>query len=162
MSAGPIETVRLKLIASTLEKTRAQIGNMTTAEKAQLSPDWLERLRIATTDDPWVLGFDLVDKVAGTPLGACGFKGPPDADGMVEIAYGIAPEHQNKGYATEAAGALVRFAFASRQVQVVRAHTIADANASARVLIKCGFSSIGQVVDPDDGLVWRWETGADG
>ena len=160
MSPGPIETERLRLIAGKLENARAQIGNMTTAEKAQLSADWLERLRVATTDDPWVLGFDLVDKIAGTPLGMCGFKGPPDADGMVEIAYGIAPEQQNKGYATEAAGALVRLAFASGQVRVVRAHTIEEANASARVLIKCGFSSIGRVVDPEDGLVWRWETGA--
>ena len=162
MHAAPIETARLRLMASTLEQARAQIANMTPAEKAQLSQDWLERLRVATTDDPWVLGFDLVDKIADTPLGSCGFKGPPDADGMVEIAYGIAPEHQNKGYATEAAGAMVRFAFASGQVRVVRAHTIAEANASARVLIKCGFSSIGQVVDPEDGLVWRWETDAGG
>src|SRR5687767_3376140 len=157
MSAGPIETARLKLIASTLEKTRAQIGNMTPAEKAQLSPDWLERLRIATTDDPWVIGFDLVDKVAGTPLGACGFKGPPDADGIVEIAYGIAPEHQNKGYATEAAAALVQFARADAQVRTIRAHTIESANASTRVLVKCGFQPVGQVVDPEDGPVWRWE-----
>ena len=50
------------------------------------------------------------------------------------------------------------FAFASGQVRIVRAHTIAEANASARVLIKCGFSSAGQAVDPEDGVVWRWET----
>ena len=29
--------------------------------------------------------------------------------------------------------------------------------ASTRVLTKCGFSRIGEVIDPDDGLVWRWE-----
>jgi hypothetical protein len=26
-----------------------------------------------------------------------------------------------------------------------------------RVLAKCGFKSLGEVVDPEDGLVGRWE-----
>jgi RimJ/RimL family protein N-acetyltransferase len=30
-------------------------------------------------------------------------------------------------------------------------------NASARVLAKCGFRRVGEVIDPEDGLVWRWE-----
>ena len=157
MSATPIETRRLKLVPKTPEAVRAEIEQMAPQDKRQLSPDWLARARATTTVDPWVLGFSLVDQTADS-IGSCGFKGPPDADGMVEIAYGIALEHQNKGYATEAAAALVRFAFASGQVRVVRAHTLEEANASARVLIKNGFSSIGQVVDPEDGLVWRWET----
>jgi [ribosomal protein S5]-alanine N-acetyltransferase len=157
MSAAPIETRRLTLVPRTPEAVRAEIEQMDLRDKAQLSPDWLARLRATTTVDPWVLGFALVDHTANISVGSCGFKGPPDADGMVEIAYGIALEQQNKGYATEAAAALVRFAFASGQVRVVRAHTIAEANASARVLIRNGFSSIGPVVDREDGLVWRWE-----
>ena len=158
MSAAPIETRRLKLVPKTPEDVRAEIEQMDAQDKTQLSADWLARVRATTTVDPWVLGFALIDQAANVRVGSCGFKGPPDANGVVEIAYGIALEHQNKGYATEAAAALVRFAFASGQVRIVRAHTIADANGSARVLSKCGFSSAGQVVDPEDGLVWRWET----
>src|SRR5205085_256855 len=90
-------------------------------------------------------------------IGQCGFKGPPDGEGCVEIAYGIDPEHRGNGYATEAAGALVQYAFASDLVRVVRAHTLPELNASTRVLSKCGFRNVGEVVDPDDGLVWRWE-----
>src|SRR5712691_8234207 len=90
-------------------------------------------------------------------IGSCGFKGPPGADGTVEIAYGVAPDHQGKGYATEAAEALVSYAFSSGLVRIVRAHTFSEANASTRVLTKCGFRRIGEVVDCDDGLVWRWE-----
>ena len=75
----------------------------------------------------------------------------------MEIAYGIAPEHQGKGYATEAAEALTAYAFGSGQVRVVRAHTLPESNASGRVLTKCGFRNIGEVIDPEDGLVWRWE-----
>jgi ribosomal-protein-alanine N-acetyltransferase len=30
-------------------------------------------------------------------------------------------------------------------------------NASGRVLTACGFERTGEVVDPEDGLVWRWD-----
>jgi ribosomal-protein-alanine N-acetyltransferase len=161
MSEAPIATRRLKLVPSTPEEACAQVASMNASDRAQLSADWLERLRNTTTVDPWVLGFTMVDRTNGAPVGTCGFKGPPDADGMVEIAYGVAPEHQSRGFATEAAAALVHFAFADTRVRAVRAHTLSDTNASARVLVKCGFIPKGQVVDPEDGLVWRWETVAD-
>jgi RimJ/RimL family protein N-acetyltransferase len=90
-------------------------------------------------------------------VGRCGFKGPPDASGMVEIAYGMNPEDQGCGYATEAAAALVSYAFDDEKVRVVRAHTLPELNASGRVLSKCGFRQMGEVMDPEDGLVWRWE-----
>jgi RimJ/RimL family protein N-acetyltransferase len=89
-------------------------------------------------------------------VGTCGFKGPP-ADGVVEIAYGIDPEHQRKGYATEVARALVDYAFSRENVRLVRAHTLPDAVASKRVLNKCGFRYVGDTVDPDDGTVCRFE-----
>ncbi len=37
------------------------------------------------------------------------------------------------------------------------AHTLPAPNASTRVLAKCGFERTGEVEDPEDGLVWRWE-----
>jgi RimJ/RimL family protein N-acetyltransferase len=51
----------------------------------------------------------------------------------------------------------VQFAFASGQVRIVRAHTKPDNPASERVLAKCGFRRVGEVIDPEDGLVRRWE-----
>jgi RimJ/RimL family protein N-acetyltransferase len=157
MTAMPLHTERLRLVPSTPEEVRAQIARMDARDKAELSAEWLTRLDAATTIDPWVLGFSIVLAATGGVIGTCGFKGPPDSDGMVEIAYGIAPEHQNQGYATEAAAELVRFALGSAQVRVVRAHTLEEAGASARVLEKCSFRLNGQVMEPDDGLVWRWE-----
>jgi RimJ/RimL family protein N-acetyltransferase len=91
------------------------------------------------------------------PVGGCAFKGPPDGDGVVELAYGIDETHRGRGYATEAAGALAEFAFASGLVRVVRAHTRGENDASARVLSKCGFTRVGDVIDPEDGQVVRWE-----
>jgi ribosomal-protein-alanine N-acetyltransferase len=76
---------------------------------------------------------------------------------MVEIAYGIAPSSQGKGYATEAARALVDFALSHATVKLLCAHTLPTTNASTRVLLKCGFRNVGSVMDPEDGLVWRWE-----
>lgn len=123
----------------------------------EVSPDWLAALRDASGPDPWRHGFFVVDRESRSVIGTVGFKGPPDSTGMVEIAYGIVPSCEGQGYATEAAAALVGFASASRQVRLVRAHTLPASNASTRVLVKCGFRCTGTVVDPDDGPVWRWE-----
>jgi RimJ/RimL family protein N-acetyltransferase len=93
-----------------------------------------------------------------TPSSACvGFTGPPSADEMVEIAYGIAPGYQNRGHAREAAQELIVYAFASGRVRTIRAHTLPQHNASTRVLTRCGFTLIGEVTHPEDGIVWRWE-----
>ena len=124
-----------------------------------VSPDWLAALRSARGPDPWRHGFFVIDRESGCVIGSAGFKGPPDRTGMVEIAYGIVPSREGRGYATEAAAALVRFALADEQVRLVRAHTLPMLNPSARVLEKCGFRNTGTFVDPDDGPVWRWERG---
>jgi RimJ/RimL family protein N-acetyltransferase len=157
MSATHLRTKNLKLVPQTLQEVLAMVEAMTPSEKAELSADWLARLRDSTPPDPWTLGFSMVHLNSDAVVGKCGFKGPPAADGMVEIAYGVSPEYQGKGYATEAAQSMTDYAFSSGKVRVVRAHTLPDPNASTRVLTKCGFRRIGEVIDPEDGLVWRWE-----
>lgn len=152
-----IPTKSLNLIPQTIEEVRAMIEAMDPSEKAQLSADWLAQLDASTSADPWTHGFSLVHRDSEIVVGKGGFKGPPGADGVVEIAYAVEPDHQGKGYATEAAQALATYAFSSGQVRIVRAHTLAEPNASTRVLIKCGFRHIGEVIDPEDGVVWRWE-----
>lgn len=156
MTAIHMQTGRLSLVLQTPEETLASIEALSPADKAQVSPDWLARVRALTDADPWTLGFSLAHRDTGAVVGSAGFKGPPVA-GVVEIAYGVNPDHQGKGYATEAAQALTDYAFRSGTVRVVRAHTLPEPNASTRVLAKCGFRRIGEVIDPEDGLVWRWE-----
>src|SRR5262249_22765355 len=119
--------------------------------------DWQSLLESSGPVDPWVHGFMLVHRASGGTVGFCGFKGPPGADGAVDIAYGVAPEHQGKGYASEDAQALTDYAFGNSQVSVGRRHTLPNTPASTRVLTKCGFRQVGEVNDPEDGLVWRWE-----
>lgn len=91
-----------------------------------------------------------------TLIGNCGYKGPP-ANGMVEIGYEVALDYRNRGFATEIAKALIRNAFTFQDVDLVMAHTLADENASVHVLRKCGFHFDGELVDPEDGNIWRWK-----
>jgi [ribosomal protein S5]-alanine N-acetyltransferase len=91
-------------------------------------------------------------------LGTCGFKDAPDTEGVVEIGYEMHEGYRLQGLTTEAAQALVDFAFASSKVTLVRAHTISFSdNPSVSVLKKLGFELIGLFNDPHDGEIWRWE-----
>ncbi|HEV7348517.1 GNAT family N-acetyltransferase [Telluribacter sp.] len=90
-------------------------------------------------------------------IGSCGYKGEPDADGIVEIGYEIRPSHRERGLATEAAQGLIDHAFAHGEVKKVIAHTLPGEGPSTRILKKLGFVRTGELEDPDDGLVWRWE-----
>ncbi len=151
-----LQTQRLTLVLQSLEDTRALIASFSEEDRKQLSPLWLAQVEAAMEATPWVHGFSLKEQTTGTTVGSVGFKGPP-VEGMVEIAYQIRPEHQNQGYATEAATAATAYALKDVLVNFVRAHTLPEHNASAQVLTKCGYEHLGEVIDDEDGLVWRWE-----
>ncbi len=148
-------TESLKLVARTRDEVAAMLNELDDATRAQFSADWLEKFRRSLYQDPWVHGFNLL-LADGTNVGLGSFKGPP-VEGVVEIAYAVVPEQQGKGYATAAARAMVEYAFRSPDVTKVLAHTLPSGVASQRVLLKSGFSQVGEVVDPEDGLVWRFE-----
>jgi RimJ/RimL family protein N-acetyltransferase len=157
-----LSTERLRLVPAKRDEVLAGIENLPPAHRAEVSPEWLARARAASSVDPWLFGFSATDQNTGAVVGGCGIKGPPDSEGVVEITYGVDPAHQKCGYATEAAQALIAFAFGSGLVRVVRAHTRARNVASERVLAKCGFERLGEVIDPEDGQVWRWERTKEG
>jgi RimJ/RimL family protein N-acetyltransferase len=148
----------MKLLARTRDEVLATLDHLPPEVRVQISPQWLALLQASAPKDPWVHGFHIVND-EGITVGLGSFKGPP-IDGVVEIAYAIEPEQRGKGYATAAARDLAAFAWASGQVCVVRAHTMPDGFASQRVLAKAGFRKTGEVVDPEDGLVWRFEAAA--
>jgi [ribosomal protein S5]-alanine N-acetyltransferase len=157
MMKSELLTENLQLTLQTSEQVVASIDAMSPSDRAEVSPEWLARAKAATSADPWIHGFAVVHRASGAVIGSCGYKGPPGADAVVEIAYGIDPAYQGRGYATEAARALIDFAFGSGRVRLVYAHTRPEENASTHVLTKCGLEWVGEVVDPEDGLVWRWE-----
>lgn len=145
----------MQLVPRTRDEVRATVAKLPPDVLAQMSPQWFALLEKSAPQDSWVHGFNVVND-SGLVVGLGSFKGPP-VDGTVEIAYAIEPEHQGKGYATAAARLLTAFAFDAGEVRLVCAHTLPTGIASQRVLAKAGFEKIGEVVDPEDGLVWRFE-----
>jgi ribosomal-protein-alanine N-acetyltransferase len=89
----------------------------------------------------WHTYWLAVRDTGGRPvgMGLLGFKGPPDERGEVEIGYGIDPGYQGQGFATEAARALIAWAFEHAECGAVVAPDTPRANAaSGRVLRKLG------------------------
>jgi len=84
-------------------------------------------------------------------IGDIGFKGKPD-HGVVEVGYGIYPDAQNKGYATEAVQALIDWSFQTGQVNKIIAECLKTNHASIRVLEKLFMNKVEQ----DDQFVY-WE-----
>lgn len=95
--------------------------------------------------------------VAGEPpelVGWGGFKGPPN-DGVVELGYEIAESRRGRGLATAATRAMLAEAFADARVSAVIAHTLAERNASNRVLERVGFRYDGEAQE-DGEVIWRF------
>jgi RimJ/RimL family protein N-acetyltransferase len=103
----------------------------------------IERIR----EDParWLWGDRLVLAVDGPRrvVGSVVFFGAPDESGAVEIAYGIEPGSQGRGYASEATRACVAWALAQTGVRTVTATTPPFHRASERVLEKLGMRRAG-------------------
>ena len=107
-------------------------------------------------DLPWVTGV-LWDPVAEATVGAAGFHGAPDERGMVEVGYGVDPEHRRQGYARAALGVMVERAEADASVTVVRA-SVGPWNEASRTLVEsCGFVEVGEQWDDEDGLELVYE-----
>jgi hypothetical protein len=84
-----IPTERLELVLQTPDEVLAWVASLPPADRAEVSPDWLARVRSTHTGDPWALSYTVVERATRSAIGGCAFKGPPDSDGMVELAYGI-------------------------------------------------------------------------
>jgi len=126
---------------------------------------FLELARRVGASAPWICYLTVCEDRHAV-IGCCGFKGNPaparpdarEGRRVVEIAYFTFPRFERQGYATAMAAALFELARgADGAVQLAIAHTLPERNASTRVLERSGFRFAGEVVDPEDGRVWRWE-----
>lgn len=90
----------------------------------------------------------------GEAVGGVGFLSAADADGVAEIGYGITESVRGRGVATEAVLAMLGWV-AGSHVRAVEAFTDPDNVPSQRVLERCGFECVGEVVG-DDGRMLRW------
>lgn len=88
-------------------------------------------------------------------VGSCGFKDAAE-DGWAEIGYGVAPEHQRQGVATQAVAALCALAFAGGSVKSVRACIEPDNAASIALARRLGFVAGSPVIEEDGTCVVVW------
>jgi len=86
-------------------------------------------------------------EVAGAPAGAIGLIDL--GKDVHELGYWIGRPFWGQGYATEAARAVVRFAFEELGAVRLTSGHMPENPASGRVLEKCGFVATGEVVEQD-------------
>lgn len=166
--AKTLSTKRLLLINSTLEILEKVLTNDEALGQyldIKIPESWtefgaapfqyaLDRIKTNPEDSTWWSWLPILE-AENILIGNCGYKGPP-IDGVVEIGYEVANLYRMQGFATEIATALMENAFSHDQVNTVIAHTLAEENASVKVLRKCGFQFVEEIEDPDDGTIWRW------
>jgi len=113
-----------------------------------------EKLKTNPGEAPWWMWLAVLED-ENLLVGQCGYKGPPN-DGMVEFGYAVIPSCRGIGLATEIAAVLIDHAFSFPEITHVIAHTLAEENASVKVLRKCGLQFVSEINDPEDGLIWQW------
>jgi len=89
-------------------------------------------------------------------VGHAGFHGPPGVNGgatpgALELGYTVFERWRGQGLASEAGGALLRWARAEHGVTHVYGSTSPDNAASRRVLARLGFKQTGEQADEEDG-----------
>lgn len=104
----------------------------------------------------WCTHWLIVRRDSNLGIGTIGFKGEPDLSGSVEIGYGLAPDHRENGFMTEAAQALTTWAFSQPNCMTVFATTNPHNIPSHRVLEKIGLERAGELNGE-----WRWEIKAE-
>ena len=150
----PLTTDIIDAIARDRERAERLVG--------AIPPDWpdeelgefLPLYARALRGDPALLGFGpwlVIERAQPAVVGSAGFLGRAGEEGEVELGFGIHAARRGKGYATEAAAALVLWALAQEGVRRVVAQCDRDNTASIRVLEKIGMQQTGE---RDERLTW--------
>lgn len=153
-----LESARLELVPTSMEIAQADLQNRSELKEllsADIPKSWpphlvdramlewtVSKLEKDSTYWIWSSRYFIL-KEPRTLIGLGGFKGSPNAAGLVEIGYSVVPEHQNLGFATEAVKALCDWAFLHPKVTRIVAETYPDLTVSISVLENCEFTYAG-------------------
>lgn len=141
--AMAIQTERLLLSALSNDEIRHLIQEERDSEMKVAYEEMLSGCLQNPKDREWYAPWKMeLNSNLGIMIGDICFKGL-QADGSVEIGYGIHPEYEGKGYTTEAVKAMIQWAFKNENVMRIEAETVADNIASQRILEKNGFKPNG-------------------
>jgi RimJ/RimL family protein N-acetyltransferase len=106
--------------------------------------EWLVRAMVLAEDAPPRM------------IGHIGFHGPP-ADGAAELGYTVFPDYRRRGYALEAAGALMDWARKEHGVRRFIVSVSPENRPSLAMAARMGFRRIGEQIDEEDGLEYVFE-----
>ncbi len=104
--------------------------------------------------------FQLAVVLKGTEqlIGNCGIRKASAGAREADIGYELAPDYWGRGYATEAARAIVHFGSTELKLHRITAWCIADNVASARVLEKLGLKLEGRLREKEHFKDRWWDT----
>ena len=158
-----METTRLKLIPFKPEYVAAAIESLAELEKvlgSRVAPEWpsrdyakslpVKKEKFLQNPERAKWSRIAIEKNENTVIGEIGCQGGPDADGALEISYGIVPAYRNQGYGTEMVEGFTDWLCRQPEVTEVAAGCRAINRSSARVLEKAGFRQTSQ----DNGIIY--------
>ena len=146
-------------IVASLDGRRAAAGALIAA---MLPEDWpdeggrrnlglrLEQMQRDPAESPWLLRA-IISRATKEMVGRINFHGRPNEQGQAELGYMVFPAHRQRGYATEAALAMIRWARHDYDVRRFLLSISPDNAPSLRVASKLGFQRIGTQMDELDG-----------
>ena len=102
--------------------------------------------------------FAITAPDGGQLMGNCGIRRKPENDWEADIGYELAPEYWGRGYATEAALAVVDFGFRELELHRISSWCIADNAASGRVLERVGLRLEGRLREHEYFKGRWWDT----
>lgn len=103
---------------------------------------WLYATKHYPADYQWYTNWEIILKAENVSIGGIGFAGKPDELGESEVGYGIDVRYHNKGFATEALAALMKWGFNNESLKAIKAKTPSDNISSQKVLEKNGFKRV--------------------
>lgn len=98
--------------------------------------DNLSKVQSPTGFGSWMI----IKKTTLEVIGDIGFKGLNSEDESVDIGYGIIVEERRRGYAEEAANALIQWAFTDKRVKKITASCLHENQSSVHLLKKLRFT----------------------
>jgi RimJ/RimL family protein N-acetyltransferase len=168
-----ISSDRLELILLSPQAVEAILEDRRTdAEReldASIPPDWPDehdagflrfrqrQLERAPQAEPWLVRAVILREPVRTMIGHAGFHGQPGVNGKqeadaLELGYTIFEPHRGRGYATEAAQALMDWAATEKGVRKFIASVAPHNDPSLAIVKKLGFVQTGEQWDEEDGL----------
>jgi len=115
------------------------------------------QLERAPQAEPWLVRAVILREPARAMIGHAGFHGQPGVNGKqdpeaVELGYTIFEPYRGRGYATEAALALMDWAQAQKGIGHFVASVSPTNDPSLAIVRKLGFVQTGEQWDEEDGL----------